>query len=54
MKRSSQLNNPELPKLSNAFLCESLIQERADKFAGAGWAAWACDDAGSDKAAQVG
>jgi len=51
-----QLNNPEFPKLANAFLCFSLIQESAGEYAKAGWAcihaAWACDDAGSDAGAQ--
>ncbi len=51
-----QLNNPEFPELANAFLCFSLIQESAGKYADAGWAcihaAWACDDAGSDASAQ--
>lgn len=51
-----QLNNPEFPKLANAFLCFSLIQESAGDYAGAGWASihasWACDDAGSYVAAQ--
>ncbi len=51
-----QLNNPEFPKLANAFLCFSLIQESAGEYARAGWAcihaAWSCDDDGSDAAAQ--
>ena len=45
-----QLNSPEYPKLANAFLCSSLIQEKANKFGSAGWssiyAAWVCDDEG--------
>ena len=51
-----QLTNPDFPKLANAFLCSSQIQENAGEYAGAGWAcihaAWSCDDAGSDAAAQ--
>jgi hypothetical protein len=50
-----QLNSTEYPKLANAFLCSSLIQEKDQKYVGAGWAAihaaWACDDAGSDTVA---
>ena len=45
-----QLNSSEFPKLANAFLCSSLIQENANKFGSAGWssiyAAWVCDDEG--------
>ncbi|MGB9602704.1 MAG: hypothetical protein ACPMAG_07930 [Limisphaerales bacterium] len=51
-----QLNNSEFPKLANAFLCFSLIQESAGKYDEAGLAnvhaAWVCDDNGSDTAAQ--
>lgn len=51
-----QLNNPEFPKLANAFLCFSLINESVGNYAGAGWscihAAWTCDDARSDAGAQ--
>jgi uncharacterized protein (DUF2225 family) len=51
-----QLNSPEFPKLANAFLCYSLIQESLGKYASGGWAsiyaAWACDDAGLDAGAQ--
>lgn len=46
-----QLDNPDFPKLANAFLCFSLIQESADDYVSAGraavHAAWACDDANS-------
>ncbi len=45
-----QLNNKDFPKLANAFLCFSLIQENIGKYARAGWsaihAAWSCDDEG--------
>lgn len=45
-----QLEDPEFPKLANAFLCYALLLENAEDYAGAGQvtiqAAWACDDAG--------
>ena len=45
-----QLNSPEFPRLVNAFLCHSLLEEHRGKYGEAGWsgiyAAWACDDAG--------
>jgi len=51
-----QLNDPEFPKLANAFLCHSVIQESAGNYTSAGWAnvyaAWVCDDAGSGDSAQ--
>ena len=51
-----QLSDPEFPKLANAFLCFSQLQEHAGNFAGAGWAsvcaAWVCDDAGFEMAAR--
>lgn len=51
-----QLNSTEFPKLANAFLCYSLIQENAGDYAGAGWscvhASWVCDDTNSEEAAQ--
>ena len=50
-----QLSSTKFPKLANAFLCSSLIQEDDQEYVGAGWAAihaaWACDDAGTDAAA---
>jgi tetratricopeptide (TPR) repeat protein len=52
----TQLKNPEYPELANWFLCHALIQKQAGEFAQAGWAslqaAWVCDDAKNDKAAQ--
>lgn len=43
-----QLDNLELPKLANYFLCWSLILENTEEYAKSGWssvhAAWACDD----------
>ncbi len=51
-----QINSPEYPKLANAFLCFSLIQENNCEYMGAGWssvhAAWACDDADFETGAQ--
>jgi len=43
-----QLHDPRFPKLANAFLCCSMIEEYAGCYADAGWeslhAAWVCDD----------
>lgn len=51
-----QLENLDFPQLANYFLCWSLIQESLDNSRGAAWgcihAAWACDDADNDIAAQ--
>src|SRR5574341_1373635 len=51
-----QINSQEYPKLANAFLCFSLIQENNCEYMGAGWssvhAAWACDDADYEISAQ--
>ncbi len=45
-----QLHDQEFPKLSNAFLCSSIIQENAKDYVSATWdcihAAWSCDDQG--------
>jgi len=50
-----QLVNPEFPDLANKYLCHAIINEKAGDLENAGWAcihtAWACDDAGKDKAA---
>ena len=47
-----QLNKRGAPRLVNAFLCYSLLEESAGNYANAGWAciyaAWVCDDAGCD------
>jgi len=52
----TQLTNPEYPELANGFLCHAIIQKKVGEFAQAGWAsltaAWVCDDAHNDKAAQ--
>ena len=52
-----QLEKPEFPELANSFLCWSLIQEEESQFKIAGWtavkAAWACDDANNNNAAQA-
>ncbi|NET57387.1 MAG: DUF2225 domain-containing protein [Symploca sp. SIO2E6] len=52
----AQLKNPEYPELANRFLCQAIIQKQAGEFAQAGWAslqaAWVCDDANNDQAAQ--
>ncbi len=51
-----QINSPEYPKLANAFLCFSLIQENNCEYMGAEWssvhAAWVCDDADYETSAQ--
>ena len=51
-----QIDSPEYPKLANAFLCFSLIQENNCEYLGAGWssvhAAWVCDDADYETSAQ--
>lgn len=52
-----QLNNDDLPPLTNAFLCFALLNERIGDYAQAGWAAvhaaWTCDDAGFSSEAQT-
>jgi len=52
----TQLKNPDYPELANWFLCYAMIQKQAGEIAQAGWAslqaAWVCDDASNDKAAQ--
>ena len=43
-----QLNNSKFPRLANAYLCYSILEERVASYAKAGWAsihaAWICDD----------
>ena len=52
-----QLDNPGFPKLANAFLCHSMIEEVVDNYAGAGsaclYAAWECDDKKNDANARI-
>ncbi|NES18087.1 MAG: DUF2225 domain-containing protein [Symploca sp. SIO3E6] len=52
----TQLKSPDYPELANWFLCHAMIQKQAGDIAQAGWAslqaAWVCDDANNDKAAQ--
>ncbi len=47
-----RLQDPEFPKLANAFLCHSILEEMSSHYANAAWptihAAWACDDASRD------
>lgn len=51
-----QLYNTEFPKLANAFLSYSMIQENIKDYAAAGlaciYAAWVCDDENADITAQ--
>ena len=51
-----QLYNTEFPKLANAFLSHSMIQENIEDYAAAGlaciYAAWVCDDENADVNAQ--
>lgn len=51
-----QLQSPDFPELANSFLCHSLLEEEAGEYPQAGLAcihaAWACDDAENDTAAQ--
>ena len=52
----TQLKNPEYPELANWFLCHAIIQQQVGDFYQASWsslqAAWVCDDAQNDRAAQ--
>lgn len=52
---AAQSRRRGFPKLANSFCCESLIAAEAGDLARATWrlvhAAWACDDAGREKAA---
>ncbi|NEP58839.1 MAG: DUF2225 domain-containing protein [Symploca sp. SIO2G7] len=52
----TQLKSPDYPELANWLLCHAIIQKQAGEIAQAGWtslqAAWVCDDAKNDKAAQ--
>lgn len=52
-----QLADPTYPDLANSFLCESLIEEVSGNYSAAAWsvifAAWACDDAGTEGRART-
>lgn len=51
-----QLSDETYPELANSFLCKALVDQTAGDHAAAAWAliyaAWACDDAGTEDSAR--